>query len=343
MKLHPIFKLREKATLGIIELLESVTLGTNGAHYAHLDTRERIEELDSPVHLSMERHGNVLGNVSFCRRGKNWYVRYFAVSPKLQSSGQQKSNANKSNLLKAELSKFFSDTLEDGHEGEEVDSFYAYIDPKNEKSLWIGELFGLETVGYLATQTFSRVSPKKSTRVEMIEDWSQVKLLVEEHFGNYQYFISHHTSKPPFYVIKNENDEIIAFTKTTIANWEIKRLPGKYGKTLTKLIPWIPGIRKIIRPKKHTFMVPEAVMVMDNNPKLLSELFEGILNMNKLNLMLWWVDENEELFQNTQGRIKWGVLNKIIGVTKVNVVINAKKGIEFNSKKPFYTTGVDFI
>jgi len=343
MKLHPIFKLREKATAGIVDLLESVTLGTNGAHYAHLDTRTRIEELDSPLHLSMERNENVLGNITFCRRGKDWYIRYFAVSPKLQSAGQKKSKAKKTNLLKSELSKFFSMTLDEGHEGEEVDSFYAYIDPNNEKSLWIGEMFGLETIGHIDTQTFSRVSPKQSPRVEKIEDWSLVKSLVEEHFGDYQYFISLHTSKPPFYIIRDENGEIIAFTKTTIANWEIKRLPGKFGSVLTKLIPLIPGVRKIIRPKKHTFIVPEAVIVKDNNPELLSELFEGILHKNSLNLIIWWIDENEKLYQTTKGNIKWGILNSMVGVTKANVVVNAKSELKNQSVNPFYTSGVDFI
>ena len=48
--------IRENPTPAIIELLESVTLGTNGAHYRHLDTREKIYETDNPLFLTLERN-----------------------------------------------------------------------------------------------------------------------------------------------------------------------------------------------------------------------------------------------------------------------------------------------
>ena len=344
IKLHPIFRLREEVTEEILELLSSVTLGTNGAHYRHLDNDKRIKEADKPLYLSMERNDRVLGNVTFCRREKDWYIRYFAFSSKFQSTGVRKSKSQKSNLLKTELESFFQQSLEGGYDGKEIRSHYAYIDPNNEKSLWMSENFGFETIAEIATQTFSRTSPKKSDRIERTENWDDVSEVVQREFGDYNLFYDMHVQRPPFYSIRNAEGEIIALTKTSIASWEIKRLPGRFGGLLTKIIPWIPGIRKIIRPKKHSFVVPEAVYVKDNDPELLKELFEGILAHEKLNLILWWVDNKAPIYSSVKDKLKWGILHIMVGVSNANLVVRKNKSTyNIDESTPFYTIGFDFI
>ena len=339
--MHPIFKIREEHTPQILGLLNSVTLGTNGAQYRHLDNSQRIKECDNPLFLSMERNKVTIGNVTFCRRGDDWYIRYFAMSPRLQSAAVKKSKSNKSNLLKRELNDFFQSTLDGQNDLGKVSSFYAYIDPNNEKSLWMSEDFGFNTIGKIATQTFSRVKPKKSNRVQKIEDWHEVKELVNTNFENYNYFHSAQTEKPPFYVIKDENGEIIAFAKISISTWEIERLPGRLGGVLTRVIPYIPRLNKLVRPKIHTSVVPEAVMIKDNNPELLDDFFQGILHQEEKSLILWWVDENEKLYIDVKPRMKWGLLHKLVGVNNANVV--QRSNCTSNSNHPFYTSGFDFI
>ncbi len=328
---------RETATTAITELLESVTLGTNGAHYRHLDTRTRISEADHPLFLTIERNEQLLGNVTFCRRDKNWYIRYFAFDNRFQSSGTKKSSGN--SLIKCEIESFFQETLDQ----QEVESFYAYIDPNNVKSLWMSENFGFKTIGRIATQSFSRVKPKNSSRIEKLPDWNEVKDIVLSNFGDHRYYFDAQTSKPPFYVLK-DNNEIIAFAKVNIATWEIKRLPGKFGGMLTKLIPFIPHLNKIIRPKNHAFVVPEAVWVKNNDANLLEELFEGILFEEKRNLLLWWVDEKDGLYKIIQPKTDWGILHKLIGVSFAHVVQrgNSQQKKSINNK-PVYTSGFDFI
>jgi len=339
--MHELFKIREECTPQILGLLNSVMLGTNGARYRHLDTNTRIKECDNPLFLTMERNKVTIGNVTFCRRGNDWYIRYFAISPRLQSSAVKKSKSKKSSLLKRELNEFFQTTLDGKNDLGKVDSFYAYIDPNNEKSLWMSENFGFETIGKIATQTFGRVNPKKTTRVEKSEDWSEVSKLVESNFGEHQYFFSAQSHKPPFYYIKNDSGEIIAFAKTTISTWEIERLPGRFGGFLTKIIPYIPRLNKLIQPKEHSFVVPEAVIIKDHNPTILTELFEGILHLERKNLILWWVDENEALYKEVNSQVKWGLLHRLIGVNQANVV--RRSNVKLDSSNKFYTSGFDFI
>jgi hypothetical protein len=63
------------------------------------------------------------------------------------------------------------------------------------------------------------------------------------------------------------------------------------------IIPFIPLLNWLIKSKEHTFLVPEAVWLMDHSPNVLIELCEGILALMNLNLILWLVDPKEVLYK----------------------------------------------
>ena len=341
MELHPIFKLRSKPTGEIIQLLESVTLGTDGAKYKHLDTRSRILESDDPLFISLERHDKPLGNITFLRRGSNWYLRYFAFDKWLQAGGNKRTKGE--GMLKKNVEQLFLNAMH-GEYGEKVNYFYAYIDPKNTKSLWFAENFGFEPISRFATQTFSRSRPKKRVDVIKSNDWNEVKQVVVDNYGGHEFFNDHHTSKPPFYLVKDDKFETIAFCKMTEVTWEIERLPGRFGGLLTKIIPFIPVLRKIIHPKEHRFLVPDAVYVKDNDPQLLEDFFETILNIEKRNLIIWWVDKKEPLFKKVSTSLKWGILHKMIGVSEVYLMVRKNPQSDRQlSGGPAYAVGFDFV
>lgn len=342
MQLSPLFKIRTEATPELIQLLDQVTLGTNGAKYRHLNTVDRIHNADQPLHLSVERNEKLLGNATFCQREREWYVRYFAFNPSFQSTGAKKSRSN-DNFLKRELEHFFQQVLSNEPEFGKVDSFFAYIDPNNEKSLWMSENFGFETKARIATQTFSRYKPNKEHRVEKINDWEQVKSLFQLEYQSFHYYTEAHCQKGPFYVLRNENNEIIAATKASKAQWQIERLPGRFGGVLTRLIPFIPVLRKLIRPKKHTFLVPEAVVVKEHKSSVLEELFEGMLAIEREHLILWWTDEKNPIYQKSKSEVRWGLLHKLISVNYASVVVRSSNSFNFDNSKPVYTCGFDFI
>ncbi|MBI1836133.1 MAG: hypothetical protein HYR91_02590 [Flavobacteriia bacterium] len=334
------FTLNEKASASLKELLHQTTYGTEGACYRHLDTLERIEGLDNPLHLSLERNKKVLGNCTFCRREGDWYIRFFTFNIHYSSSGKLKSKAKKSKL-KEELTVFFNSALEKGINSELVSSFYAYIEPKNKRSIQMSENFGFKKIATVLTQTFSRVKPKKSNRLVKIDSWKEVQLLFEKKYKNYSYYFETYLKEGPFYGLKNEAGELLTLCKYNEATWEIVRLPGKMGGLLTKVIPLIPILNKIIKPKKHTFIVPEAVWVKENNAFLLEEFFSALLFEKKKTLILWWIDQKDELFQFVQKKINWGLLHKLVGKTEVNVM--RKSNQKWNENLIHYVSCKDMI
>lgn len=339
--MNPPFYLRESPTEELLDLLDETVLGTSGARYRHLDTRNRVFAADNPLFLTLERTKKVLANVTFCRRGTAWYIRFFAFQGALQASGKSHSLEKRKGVLKNELNQFFGAALRGNVSDEKVESFYAYIDPKNERSKWMSENFGFRVAGQLVTQSFSRVYPKPSKKLHKIDDWNLVSTRVRNEFSKHTHYDEAHISTPPFYVLLDEQGEQIAGAHIMTVRWEIERLPGKYGAMLTRLIPFLPLLRKLIRPKNHQFIVPDCVWSKQNNPDVLQELFSAILYEEKLNLLLWWSDQQEDLYNSVKNKVKWGLFHKLVGAAPVDVVVLENEGKEIAS--PFFVKGWDMV
>jgi hypothetical protein len=208
----------------------------------------------------------------------------------------------------------------------------------------MSENLGFQKVGSLATQTYSRLYPKSTDRFEKTTNWDELKAFVRANYSKHQFFFETHASKGPFYVLRDENGAIIAFAKTTKAHWEIERLPGYFGGVLTRIIPVVPFLKNIIRPKEHTFLVPEIVCSLNNNPKVIDALFSAILAAERCNLLIWWVDQKDPIYLDVKTKISWGILHKLIGVNPVDVVVLKNPVLRNDlSTSPIFVAGMDMV
>jgi hypothetical protein len=342
MKVKAPFVIRESYNDDILQLLKSVTLGSNGACYQHQRLEQRIKYLYKPLFLNLERNNKVLGNITFCRRPENWYVRYFAFDLGMQAANRKPRSKATNSGLKTRINEFLDKAFE--LENDKPSLFYAYIDPRNYRSLWMSQNFDFYTAAKIATQSFSRVKPKIQTGVVATNETDFIREKVKATYGNYPFYFAHHTfNATPFYTLI-VNNEIVALAKTHSAEWKITRLPGRNGVFLRNIIPFVPGLRKVIRPNAHVFTVVDSIWCKDNNHELLEKLFQGILFKEKTNTMIWWVDQKEPLYIEVKDKLNWGLLNKVSGVQEVDLVIRTPKGdAKKHFDKPTYVTGFDFI
>ena len=346
MGLSSRYTIRHEATPALLDLLTKTTLGTNGARYRHLDTPTRIHEADNPIYVSLERDGKVQGNITLCNRGKRFYIRYFAFANQKQAAKNVHKQAKRNSRLKLEMASFFDEILDGKMDFSEVpESLYAYIDPANERSKWMAEQFGFQTEAQLVSQSFSRTKPRKHERVSIIDNPEIIEAALEKIKQTHSYYIEEHAKRGPFYAYFDEQGEVIAFAKITKANWVIERLPGVLGGLFTKLIKYTPGIRRIVKPENHQFLVPESVWVQDNNPRVLSELFEGILAAENINMMIWFVDRRESLWRETRNHINWGIFHKLTPQPLVDVVVLRKNPLKIDElgRKPIFVAGWDMV
>ncbi len=341
MTIKPPLVLREEYVDGILDLLKSVTVGSNGALYQHQRLDRRIERLYRPLFLNLERNGKVRGNITFCRRPENWYIRYFAFDLAMQSSTKKVRSRARNSGIKRRIEAFFQDAFQ--LEEHAPQCFYAYIDPQNERSLWMSENFDFHTIAKIATQTFTRINPKEQASVKAVEAGDFIRNTIESYYGDYPFYFTHHTfDESPFYILKRGN-EICAFAKVRQAEWKILRLPGRTGGLLKKAIPYVPGLRKIINPDAYIFSVVDSVWVKEMDPRLLRKLYEGILYKEKTNSLMWWVDNKEPLYQAVRKKIRWGLLHKFNGVQDADLVVRRRDNTVQELSGPTYTTGFDFI
>jgi hypothetical protein len=344
MALSSRFTIRYEATPALLELLSHTTLGTNGARYRHLDTKTRIFEADNPLFLSVERDGRVQGNVTFCRRENRWYVRYFAFLPQKQAASNGQHAERGKSRLKQEIASFYEEVF-DGKHGNAPEALYAYIDPKNERSKWMAEQFGFRTEAQLMTQTFSRVKPKMQPDVRLLTEEELIHAKLTKVCECHAYYVPSHAERPEFYGMFAEDGRLIAFAKITRANWVIERLPGFLGGFLTRIVPYIPYLRRIIKPSNHRFLVPESVCVENNDPAVLERFFEGMLALEERNVILWWVDKREPVWRDTRQQVHWGLLHKLTAQTPVDVVVLRKNSLKIDElqSKPIFVAGWDMV
>lgn len=334
--MNPLLRITHEASEEMIQLLEETTLGTDGAQYQLLNTRQRIHQIDNPVHLTLVRNDKILANLTFCIRGKNWYLRYFAFDKRFQGKGLRESRS-KNSILKAEIIDFFKTKLE----AKEVDSFYAYIDPKNTKSSLLAGYFGFKTIGQIRTQSFSRYLPKSILHLKKSNDIGLIESLATNHFGKQNFFFTAQLKKNGFYYLQNEEGEIIAFAQVNHAHWKIKRLPGKSGHLMKKAIPYLPLVNKLIKPDNHKFVAVDTVWMKTPSATLLSDLFETILYIEKRNVLFWWHDVDDSYFNQFKKQITWGLINLLLKRPKVDVVAFPKPNFDTNSQH--YVSAIDMI
>jgi hypothetical protein len=338
MKIAPPFYIREEYTPEILALLTKTSLGTNGAKYQLLDTKTRIQELDNPLFLSVERNQKAIGNITFCKRDKNWYIRYFAFDSLFQKKDANQFKNNTQSRFKQEILAFFNQLCE-----QDQVRFYAYIDPLNQRSLEMSKTFGFKAIGKITTQTYSRFYPSKKLKISISEDEIFNQQQLDSRFNKHSFYFSNQSKKAPFYVSYNEKNEIIAFAKITRVHWKIERLPGKLGKLQSSILPYIPWMKKIIYPPSHHFLAIDSVWIQEDNPQLLSDFFESILAEEKQHLLFWWVDEREQLFTHSKNQISWGIFHKILKNPSVHVVQKTNTETIENSTAPFYISAFDLV
>lgn len=338
MEIEAPFIVRREATKSLLDLLEKTPLGTRGAVYWHLNTEEIIQGLKEAIYISLERHENCVCNITFCNRNGHQYIRYFAFDRIFQTSKKGRKPSSNRNF-KLKVAKMFENELCSTSQ-----SFYAYIEPRNDRSHWMRENFGFVKAGQIQTQTFSRIHPQKSSRVvEIVTNEDQLSMLSS--FKDEVFFTPSSLSRMRYYELKNEEGKTLASCRAQLANWKIEQMGGVFGKILPRLIPFLPFVNKLIRPKDFSFVVVDAVFVDSIKPEKLSELLEGVLAEYQKTVLFWWTDEKNPLLRQVQSKLKWGLIDKFIGRPKVDLVVKTKDEslLKNLTQQSFFVNGVDLI
>lgn len=329
-RLNKLFIHQEKYSPEILDLLENTTIGTNGSKYRHLHTREKIKDLYKPHFFSIYRNQKAICNVTICERplinkGQTFnslYIRYFAFANIFQSSGKTKSR-NRDSIFQQYVTKLFNTSNLNVESPEHKPSlFWAFIDPKNERSLNMAVKNNFESISKIRTMAFSRFFPKLNTNVERLKksDQPETLNLIKEFYKDYFSLTTVHLFKDDNYFVFKKNGEILAGIQANNVKWVIEALPGIKGKILVKLLPYIPFLNKIINPKQYIFLATEGLFWKAGHEDKIEPLLNSVLKQQNCHSMLLWADTKNKSLINQLEKCKLGILEKLKNDNEVDIV-----------------------
>jgi len=101
-------------------------------------------------------------------------------------------------------------------------------------------------------------------------------------------------------------------------------------------------LNRLINPKNHFFLVPDVVLSKNNSPKDIESLFDGALHLFGVNSLMWFIDPNKDIYKGQSKKIKWGLLDKILGEKKVAIATRNHK-TPYSEKRPVFVNAFDLI
>ncbi len=329
--LRNIFVHQQSHNAEILELLEKTTIGTNGARYRHLHTREKINDLHQPHFFTIYRHDKAIANITLCKRPvyvKNRlidsvYIRYFAFDRIFQTSENKKANQRKTSAFQRYIDSLFSTSNLDVTNPEYQPSvFWAIVDPENNRSKLMADRYGFETISKIKTVAFSRFFPRLHQNVSRLKPdehenvWSDIKAF----YNNYSNLTRVHLFKHNNYFVYRENGKIVAGIQANKTQWKIEALPGFKGKVLVKTLPYIPLINRIINPNQYNFLATEGLFWAEGHEDKVNPLLESVLALQNNHSLLIWVDTKDQKLGRMMDKLNLGLLQKLKSDNAVDIL-----------------------
>lgn len=306
----------------IIDFLDSVRFGTEGAVYEHLYTEDRVASLFNP-YLCYATEGDhlvaciVVESMETLQRGiplASYYIRYFAANPVYKGRG-----------ITTKLAVLFIDNFVALFKDKTI--FYGVLEDGNTRSSKIADRVGLDRLTNIRTIGFSRFFPKKDARIERLSDPSaQAKHLETLHTFYKDYILVHFNHiflKDDYFVIRKEG-EIVAGVQMHRAFWRITSMPGLAGKFLIRILPYLPLFKKMFNPKRFEFITFEGIYYQPGHEDTLISLLEGLLAQEKLKTAIFWLAEKSPIYKMIMERAQLGVIHQFVKNTNTFKAYNTK-------------------
>lgn len=328
----------------IRDLLWGTKWGTNGPIYQKVKNSEKDDNIYQPHFVLLRKEGKLIGMCTVSQRMMKFgeskimsaYLQHFSVKKEYQGNKY-------SQLLIDTAKKYFEEVIPKPFIG------YAYIEGSNIRSQKAATFIGYESVRSFKTIFFSRLFPKLNPNVRRYRKTEKAEILDKLNTFYKGYGFTHFTNTFHHgnYFVLEEDGKIIAGAQTYPVEWKILEMPGFAGKVIMNVVPHIPILNRMFNPKKHEFLIFDAMFCEEGRAADLMKLLESILVKMNLYSALLWLDTKDGLFQKLDALNQWGILDKVEGklpvtaIAKIHGLPNSK--IEEYKELPMYIAGFDSI
>jgi RimJ/RimL family protein N-acetyltransferase len=271
----------------VMEFLDSVAWGNEGAVYEHKNTAEHVPFFPNPALVTLnDRDDRVQGTAVFVnypiQAGKasynSWYVRYFAASKEIRGKGVIKEYAPR-----------VMEAIRVNEERKSV--FFAMVEKDNKASRNIVEKAGYRPIAVMKTQGFSRFFPRPYHLIERIDTEkgkAEVLALLRKQYENHSLVHFNALFMHDNYFVVRERGEIVAGCQMHRVHWVVNSMPGLMGRIIMRILPHIPLLNRLFNPRRFEFLAFEGLYFKPGKERKLLRLFEGLLAREKLNSGMYW-------------------------------------------------------
>jgi len=324
----------------LMEHMHQTVMGQpGGLQYHHTDLDDRMNSGDENYFMYLRKSGKMMGSVGFCSKPTetagivhdSWLIRYFSIKAPIRGvpkKGKTKAELQDENKRTTVLGRFLQPVFSDPsqlREGEtragQPSIIFAIIDKTNLRSMNFSAQMGLETVGSMAGFSFSRLRPRRSKRIERVEENERELVLnqIKEYYKDYTLFYSDSIFKNNSYFIIKEDGRMVAGLQIYQVTWKIVDFGNQLANRAAGLLAWFPQLRKRLNKDEISFLAFDAIYYEPGNEKVLYELMEGVLEHTDHNIALMMMDLESDLYGIFRNHKKLGMLHKITGTTYADI------------------------
>ncbi|MEN8157290.1 MAG: hypothetical protein ABFS10_10070 [Bacteroidota bacterium] len=341
-------KLEVETTPGqeLIDHMHSTVLGQPGGfRYRHMDLVERLHAPGENLFLYLRRSGKMMGSMGFLGRHTktggvdhdNWMIRYFSIKapmgsfPKKRKVKEDLKDEKKRTSVLGRFMKPVMDNpslLREGVIKEVKDKagvapaiISALIEEKNLRSMNFSIQMGMETVGEVASFSFSRLRPKKSGRMEQLpeQEHDEMLSLLRNFYKDYTLFYPGPIFSDNDYHVIRESGRVVAGLKAYPVRWQVLDMGGGVANRVVGVLSKIPWVRKRVDPDELKMLVLDGIYCEPGSEEALYELIEGVLEKAGVYVAMFIMDNRSGLYRIFSERKRLGFLHSLLGEFKAEV------------------------
>ncbi len=292
----------------IVQLLEKVVWGTEGARYTLTDIEPTLRHLPNTSWITVTKGENVIGARLFIEKqaqssGRSlhsFYHSFFAIDPAEKGKGYGK-------MLARETVESLRKKL--GKRG----LIYCHVEVDNQRSLAISESLGYQRVGQFHAMTFSRFFPSASPRLRKLTtaEKPQALRMLNELYADYAITDFSLSLQPESYFVLAEGDKLLAGVQVEPQRWRILSLAGFGSAAALLLLPHLPLLRDLFNPQNFQFLKAGNLFFQKDHPEHAFELLEAVLTHHHLKTAMMFWDKESPVFKQFSKAGSFGVLNAL--------------------------------
>lgn len=340
----------------ITALLAESIIGTpgRGMLYQHKSIDERLRHIKAPFFVELRTNSGLVATCCFCYRetvnsgktNQSFYIRYFSFKENYRAkpSSQPRPRFGR---LREEIKN-----LLDGEQFESLTakkSFnYAYVDPRNTRSVLLCNEFGFREVRRFTTFIFSRLKPKVATAITVCkitaEEVSEVKNLLLNKYSNYNMVsIDELFARDSYYVAKDDKGKILAGAHVSATHWRIFKMHNRANTVLVSLLSHVPLLNRLVN-KEFRFLTVDGLYFIEGHEHYTEALFSSLLRKyNHYNAFIP-ADNDSSLFSHLE-KLDLGLVSKISKQVSTSVICKfnnfSSDEIQQFKQYPAYVSALD--